>query len=439
MTVIEPSGSQAWPRRRPASIRDVARLAGVSHQTVSRVLNEHPSIRDATKSRVLAAIDELQFRPSRAARMLSRQRSQTIGILAAAVGGHYGPASSVSAVEDAARERGYYATVAHLASVGPNAISAAITDLLSQDVEGIVIVAPRITVLSLLAALPMTVPIVAAQGEPHNASGIPVASVNQEAGARMVLEHLIQRGHSRILHVAGPPDWNDAQLRLRAYRTTLAEAGLPASPPLFGDWTADSGFEIGRALTKDGADSARPQLPFTAVFSSNDQMALGLIHAFRAAGLDVPRDVSIVGFDDIPESAHFWPPLTTVRQDFRNLGVRCVTMLLDAIHRAGDPAAAPDTSISSVVEPQLVIRDSVSWVLPGPATGSQHLYGEETLRQVAAQSQAIAGVLACSSSTRRRPRGRSRTNSVGMPPTTAWRAGSDGPGAREDCLIIHPT
>jgi DNA-binding LacI/PurR family transcriptional regulator len=113
------------------------------------------------------------------------------------------------------------------------------------------------------------------------------------------------------------------------------------------------------------------------VFSSNDQMALGLIHAFRAAGLDVPRDVSIVGFDDIPESAHFWPPLTTVRQDFRNLGVRCVTMLLDAIHRAGDPAAAPDTSISS---------------------------------------QAIAGVLACSSSTRRRPRGRSRTNSVGMPP-----------------------
>jgi DNA-binding LacI/PurR family transcriptional regulator len=145
------------------------------------------------------------------------------------------------------------------------------------------------------------------------------------------------------------------------------------SPPLFGDWTADSGFEIGRALTKDGADSRRAELPFTAVFSSNDQMALGLIHAFRAAGLDVPRDVSIVGFDDIPESAHFWPPLTTVRQDFRSLGVRCVTMLLDAIHRAGDPAAAADTGISPVVEPQLVIRDSVSWVLAALATHRESL------------------------------------------------------------------
>ncbi|MGH3193339.1 MAG: LacI family DNA-binding transcriptional regulator [Streptosporangiaceae bacterium] len=360
MTVTEPSGGQAWPRRRPPSIRDVARLAGVSHQTVSRVLNGHPSIRDATKTRVLAAMDELQFRPSRAARILSRQRSQTIGILAAAVGGYYGPASSVSAIEDAARERGYYATVAHLPSVAPNAISGAISDLLSQDVEGIAIVAPRTTVLSLLAALPMNVPIVAAQGEPRSATGIPVASVNQEAGARMVLEHLIKRGHRRILHVAGPPDWNDAQLRLHAYKEELQAAGLPSSPPLFGNWTADSGFEIGRALARDTASSPHVELPFTAVFSSNDQMALGLIHAFRAAGLDVPRDVSIVGFDDIPESAHFWPPLTTVRQDFRSLGVLCVTMLLDAIRRAEDPTAAPDASSSTMVEPQLITRDSVA-------------------------------------------------------------------------------
>jgi DNA-binding LacI/PurR family transcriptional regulator len=361
--VTESSAGQAWPRTRPSSIRDVARLAGVSHQTVSRVLNGHPSIRDATKTRVLAAMDELHFRPSRAARMLSLQRSQTIGILAAAVGGHYGPASSVSAIEDAAREQGYYATVAHLASVAPHAISAAIADLLSQDVEGIVIVAPRTSVLSLLAELPMNVPIVAAQGEPRSATGIPVASVNQEAGARMVLGHLIDRGHRQILHVAGPPDWNDAQLRLRAYRAGLQEAGLGSSPPLFGDWTANSGFEIGRALTRDLARSPAPRLPFTAVFSANDQMALGLIHAFRAAGLDVPGDVSIVGFDDIPESAHFWPPLTTVRQDFGNLGARCVTMLVDAIQRSADGQAAdPAAGVSPVVEPQLIIRDSVSWV-----------------------------------------------------------------------------
>jgi DNA-binding LacI/PurR family transcriptional regulator len=362
------SDSRGGPRPRPASIRDVARLAGVSHQTVSRVLNGHPSIRDVTKARVLAAMGELQFRPSRAARMLSMRRSQMIGVLAAAVGSHYGPASSVSAVEDAARERGYYATVAHLASVAPGAISAAIEELLSQNVEGIVIVAPRTTVLSRLAALSMNVPIVAAQGEQRGAGGIPVVSVNQEAGVRMVLGYLIGRGHKRILHVAGPPDWNDAQSRLRAYKAELRTAGLPWSPPLFGDWTADSGFEIGRDLVRDRAHAGGAELPFTAVFSSNDQMALGLIHAFRAAGLDVPGDVSIVGFDDIPESAHFWPPLTTVRQDFSQLGERCVTMLLDAIRRSEDPEYSPDpaASVSPVVEPRLIIRDSVAPVLAMP-------------------------------------------------------------------------
>ena len=405
--VITKQDGNGGSRPRPASIRDVARLAGVSHQTVSRVLNGHPSIRDVTKSRVLAAMDELRFRPSRAARMLSMRRSQTIGILAAAVGSHYGPASSVSAVEDAARERGYYATVAHLASVAPGGITAAIEELLSQEVEGIVIVAPRTSVLSRLATLPMTVPIVAAQGEPRDAGGIPVATVDQEAGVRLVLDHLIGQGHKRILHVAGPRDWNDAQSRLRAFKEGLRAAGLPWSPPLYGDWTADSGYAIGRALVQQGSASEdtagegtagegtagegaagegtagggrrKPSLPFTAVFSSNDQMALGVIHAFREAGLDVPRDVSIVGFDDIPESAHFWPPLTTVRQDFGDLGVRCVTMLLDLIHgtdarsarqgqgqghgQAQGHDAAP-AAVAPVVQPRLIIRSSVAPVSP---------------------------------------------------------------------------
>jgi DNA-binding LacI/PurR family transcriptional regulator len=350
-------------RPRSASIRDVARLAGVSHQTVSRVLNGHPSIRDVTKSRVLAAMDELKFRPSRAARMLSMRRSETIGVLAAAVGSHYGPASSVSAVEDAARERGFYATVAHLASVAPSAISAAIEDLLSQEVEGIVIVAPRTSVLSRLAALSMDVPIVAAQGEQRDSGVIPVVSVDQEAGVRMLLGYLMDRGHRRILHVAGPPDWNDAQSRLRAYKEVLEAAGLDWWPPLYGDWTADSGYEIGRALARDAArDGAGQALPFSAVFSSNDQMALGLIHAFREAGLDVPGDVSIVGFDDIPESAHFWPPLTTVRQDFSELGARCVNTLIDAIRRAEDPLAPDGLGSVSPVGPRLVVRASVAAV-----------------------------------------------------------------------------
>jgi DNA-binding LacI/PurR family transcriptional regulator len=323
------------------------------------VLNGHPSVREDTKTRVLVAIGELQFRPSRAARMLSTRRSETIGVLAAAVGSHYGPASSVSAVEDAARERGFYATVAHLGSVSPDAITAAVEELLGQDVEGIVIVAPRTAVLSHLASLPLTVPIIAAQGERGEAGGIPVASVDQQTGVAMVMRYLIGRGHSRILHVAGPPDWNDAQSRLRAYETELRSAGLTALPPVFGDWTAESGYEVGGEVLR----TMTPGTDFTAVFSSNDQMALGLIHAFRDAGLDIPEDVSIVGFDDIPESAHFWPPLTTVRQDFARLGRCCVDMLVDAIHStrvtidsgAGEP-------LPPVVAPRLMIRSSVAEV-----------------------------------------------------------------------------
>ena len=346
-------------RSRPASIRDVARLAGVSHQTVSRVLNGHPSVRDATRTRVLVAMDELQFRPSRAARMLSMRRSQTIGVLAAAVGSHYGPASSVSAVEDAAREQGYYATVAHLASLSADAISAAVEDLLNQDVEGVVIVAPRTAVLSRLAALAVDIPIVAAQGEQEDAGGIPVASVDQRAGVRMMMDYLTGQGHRRIVHVAGPPDWNDAQSRLRAYEAELRSSGLPVLPPVHGDWTAESGYQAGRSLIQAAGHG---ELGFSAVFSSNDQMALGLMHAFREAGLDVPRDVSVAGFDDIPEAAHFWPPLTTVRQAFDELGKRCVAMLMDAIRKSEDPSAVPDEAVPDAVPPQLVVRDSVAAV-----------------------------------------------------------------------------
>jgi DNA-binding LacI/PurR family transcriptional regulator len=342
-------------RRRSPSIRDVARLAGVSHQTVSRVLNGHPSIRTATKTRVLDAIGELGFRPSRAARMLSIRRSETIGVLAAAVGSHYGPASSVSAVEDAARQSGYYATVAHLASAEPDDISAAVEHLLSQDVEGIVVVAPRTSVFAHLMSLPINVPIVAAQGNQRAAGGIPVVTIDQRTGVRKAMRHLIGQGHRKIVHVAGPADWNDAQARLRAYSSAARAARLPVLPIAHGDWTADSGFDVCRALIRAWAPG---DLGFSAVFCANDQMALGVIHAVREAGLDVPRDVSVVGFDDIPEAAHFSPPLTTVRQDFAELGARCVAQLMDAIR--GPEVLPGPRATDRPVRPDLVVRDSVA-------------------------------------------------------------------------------
>lgn len=338
--------------REPASILDVARAAGVSGMTVSRVLNGRPNVSAATRTRVLAAMEELRFRPSRAARALSTKRSRTIGLLVAA-GAQYGPASCVSAVEEAARERGYYTSVARLGADSPDALAAAVGDLLDQDVEGIVVVAPRAGVMSGLAPLAGGVPLMAAQS-------------GDDRGARMMMMYLIGQGHRRILHVAGPQDWDDAHARLMAYESGLRLAGLPVLPPVFGDWTAESGYAAGHQLLW-GQPDAQAVPGFTAAFCANDQMALGLIHALREAGLDVPGDVSVAGFDDIPEAAHFWPPLTTVRQDFGDAGRNCAALLIDAIGQAGKPGAA--VPAPGGADPRLIVRNSVAAVFPAPAAG----------------------------------------------------------------------
>ena len=326
------------PRSRPASIHDVARLAGVSNQTISRVLNEHPGVRGSTRDRVLAAMDALCYRPNRAARTLGTRRSQIIGVLTADAGSRSGQASSVRVIEEAARERGYYASVVRLSSASPSAISAAAEDLLGQEVEGVVIVAPQLTVVSGIAPLLAHIPIVTSLGELRNAGAVtaPPADADADAGggARLAVRYLIEQGHRRIVHVAGPPDWHDAQGRLGAYESQLRSSGLSVLPPVFGDWSADSGYAAGRALTGDRARAGGSRQGFTAVFAASDQLALGLLHAFREAGLDVPADVSVVGLGDIPEAAHFWPPLTTVRQDVRELGRSQVGLLIDAIGRA---------------------------------------------------------------------------------------------------------
>jgi DNA-binding LacI/PurR family transcriptional regulator len=356
----ETAGGASRPRA--ASIHDVARLAGVSNQTISRVLNGHPSVRGSTRDRVLAAIGELRYRPNRAARMLGTRRSQLIGVLTAEAGSRRGQAGAVRAVEEAARERGYYPSVVHLASDSPSAISAAAEDLLGQEVEGVVLVAPQLTVLSRIAPLLTRVPIVTSLGELRNAGASPVPSADAGSGARMAMRHLIGLRHRRIVHVAGPPDWHDAQSRLDGYESELRSSGLPALPPVFGDGSADSGYAAGRALVEYRARAAGPGRGFTAVFAASDQMALGLMHAFLQARLDVPADVSVAGFGDIPEAAHFWPPLTTVRQDVRELGRSHVAALIDAIGRVRDPnaASAEPGAARPVAGPQLVVRQSVA-------------------------------------------------------------------------------
>ena len=325
--------------RRP-SIRDVARLAGVSHQTVSRVLNNHPSIRPETKERVLSVMAQLQYRPNRAARALVTSRSQTIGILAAR-STQYGPASSIAAIEAAAQARGYWVSTANIDASDPQTIPAGLAHLMAQSVEGIVVIAPQVRVLRALAAEPIDVPYVTLQ----STDLVPAhtMSVDQIAGARLATKHLINQGHRGIYHLAGPQDWIEAEARMRGFLEEMSASDIPTTAPILGDWTAEFGYYAGRELLR--------VRDFTAVFSSNDQMALGLMHAIRDEGLDVPHDISIVGFDDIPEAAHFWPPLTTVRQDFAELGRRCVDILLGPAD--GDHESAPAT-----IMPELIVRSS---------------------------------------------------------------------------------
>lgn len=337
--------SDEAPGRRP-SIRDVARLADVSHQTVSRVINNHPSIRPETRERVQTVMARLQYRPNRAARALVTSRSQTIGILSAS-STQYGPASSIAAIEEAARARGYWVSTANIAPQDPASIPEGLAHLTAQSIEGLVVIAPQARVFRALAAQQLDIPYVTLQSaevDPQHA-----LSVDQIAGARLATGHLIERGHRQIYHIAGPQDWIEAEARMRGFLEEMSANDIPTTAPILGDWTAEFGYYAGRELLR--------VRDFTAVFSSNDQMALGLMHAVLDEGLDVPGDISIVGFDDIPEAAHFWPPLTSVRQDFTELGRRCVDLLLG-------PADGIEAAASTIV-PELIVRRST-----GPARGA---------------------------------------------------------------------
>jgi DNA-binding LacI/PurR family transcriptional regulator len=302
--------------RRP-SIRDVAREADVSHQTVSRVLNDHPSIRPETRSRVLEVMERLQYRPNRAARALVTSRSQTIGILAAA-STQYGPASSTAAIEAAARERGYWVSTANIDARDPDSIAAGLSHLTAQAIEGLVVIAPQVRVFRAIAAMQLDIPYVTLQStvrDPGHTMG-----VDQIAGARMATRHLIELGHRGIYHLAGPQDWVEAEARMRGFLEEMSDNDIPTTAPILGDWSAEFGYHAGRELLR--------VRDFTAIFSSNDQMALGLMHAIRDEGLDV-------------------------RQDFPELGRRCVELLLGG-------AASPEEGGATAIVPELVVRSSTA-------------------------------------------------------------------------------
>ena len=320
---------------------DVAHAAGVSHQTVSRVLNGHSGVRPATRARVLQAVEQLGYRPNLAARALASRRSGVIGILAMETT-LFGPATTLYAVERAARREGRFVSVASVDAPTPESVHEAVEHLLAQDVEGLLAIAPLEGAVQALDVVPQDVPVVVVEGGDHGRHS--AVSVDQVGGAARATEHLLAQGAATVVHVAGPAEWFEARGREQGWRQALAAHGIAAPELLRGDWSAASGYAVGQHLAE--------RADVRAVFFANDQMALGALRAFHEGEVRVPDDVLVAGFDDIPEAAYLTPPLTTVRQDLLAVGRHAVDLLLETI------AQGPLSPRSVVVPAELVMRQS---------------------------------------------------------------------------------
>jgi DNA-binding LacI/PurR family transcriptional regulator len=322
---------------------DVGKLAGVSHQTVSRVINGSPNVRPETRERVIAAMRELGYRPNSVARALATGRTKMLGVVGFDTT-LYGPASVLFGIERAAHEEGYLMVVASLKALNRTSVADAIDRLRIRGVDGIVVIAPHLEAADAVRQAHSDIPLVAAEAGPSDV--LSVVAVDQFAGAVSATRHLLDLGHETVWHISGPGDWLESAERVDGWRTTLESAGATPPPLLVGDWSARSGYDLGRRLSGNGS--------VTAIFAANDQMALGVLRAMREAGRDVPGDVSVVGFDDIPEAPYFTPALTTVRQDFIEVGSRTLRVLVRAIE-----SGEPDVQ-GTRLPTELVVRDSTA-------------------------------------------------------------------------------
>jgi DNA-binding LacI/PurR family transcriptional regulator len=320
---------------------DVARLSGVSQKTVSRVVNGEPHVSPAVRNRVLAAIEELNFRPNSAARALASARTRTIGFVYTG-SALFGPSAMSVGIERAARDAGYVVAVVHTPDGSLMSVRSAFDDLIGRGVEGIVVSEPADDLRP--ADLPSNgIPVLSLEYKPEEDGDWLMVGADDRSGACAATEHLITLGHRSIGHIAGPQGWATSQNRMLGWQDALAHAGLTAPAAVRGDWSVASGFAAGRELAASDV---------TAVLASNDEMAIGAIRAFELAGRPVPRSVSVVGIDDIPLAAYLSVPLTTVRQDFDRVGREGMARLLDVI------AGRELDSRRYAVPTELIIRDS---------------------------------------------------------------------------------
>jgi DNA-binding LacI/PurR family transcriptional regulator len=329
---------------------DVARLAGVSSQTVSRVSTGHPGVVDSTRQQVLNAMQQLGYRPNSAARALKLGEFRTIGVILFTLA-TTGNSRTVEAIAMHAAAEGYAITLIPVAVPTQDGVLGAFTRLGEMAVDGVIVIMEVHLLDAADLTLPPGVPVVVFDSDAGDR--FPVVDTDQADGARQAVTHLLDLGHRTVWHVAGPAESYSADRRAAAWRDVLRTAGREVPALERGDWSAESGYQAGLRLAGEPG--------CTAVFVANDQMALGVLRALNERGRRVPDDVSIVGFDDIPEAGSFIPPLTTVHQDFPELGRRCLEALLKQIRR--EPGEAGTGTV--LVPTRLVPRASTA---PPPAS-----------------------------------------------------------------------
>lgn len=345
-------------RQKPArsTIKEVASAAGVSTQTVSRVINDRPDVSSETRKRVQDIVGKLSYQPSALARSLSSQRSYTLGVVTTGLR-YIGPSRTLSGIASAAEEAGYSLLLKELPSFDTNEILPIFQALLSRHVDGIIWAVPKIGEnrnWMNKPALDVGVPIVYLTMEPQK--NIPVVSIDNYAGGRMAVSHLLEQGYRNIGHISGPLDWWEAQQRMTAWKDVLKNAGLEVKDNQWaeGNWSSASGAQAVEKLF-----GQYPEMD--SIFVANDQMALSILKAAIEKELRIPEDIGIVGFDNIPESAYFWPPLTTVQQDQSNIARVAVEEMIKIIE-SGWQGLEPADPKSIMLPPTLVIRQSTKRV-----------------------------------------------------------------------------
>jgi DNA-binding LacI/PurR family transcriptional regulator len=320
---------------------DVARHAGVSSQTVSRVANGLTNVDDTTRDRVLTAMRAVGYRPNGAARALKYGRFHTVGVIMFTLE-TLGNVRTLDAIATEAAAADYTVTLMPVPDPTMGAVSGAYRRLSEQAVDGIIIIFEASLLDRVEITLPPGLPVVVIDS--NAGSGFAVVDTDQAMGARQATEHLLSLGHRQVWHIAGPASSFSASHRAESWRTTLERAGVTPPPLLHGDWSTGSGHRAALELAERD--------DVTAIFAANDQMALGAMKALHELGRDIPSDVSVVGFDDMDESRAFWPPLTTVRQNFREVGRVAMERLLAQIE---EPDAAPRTTL---IPTELIVRES---------------------------------------------------------------------------------